>query len=138
MTGQFPRAPRPFNAEEVATMPRDLANYVKMRVHTTYGDRHLSLNTIASEVKVSRAHLSRTFARLHGRGFREYLCRMRVRHAICRLRSQPFTSIKEVALDCGFTDTTAMDRAFRRTIGVLPSAVRGVAATRRSLLREDV
>jgi AraC-like DNA-binding protein len=111
----------------------EAVTYLKRRADAAYADAELSVTMIAQEIGVSRPHLSRLFRATAGLGFREYLSQLRVEKAVQRLRLEPFVTIKQIAIECGFSGTGAMDRVFRERVGASPSALR-LAAIREGCL----
>ncbi|MBY0493039.1 MAG: helix-turn-helix domain-containing protein [Cyanobacteria bacterium] len=59
-----------------------------------------------------------------GCSFPLILAAVRITRAEDLLLCEPFLSVKEVAARVGFRSTSAMDRAFRRGLGVAPSGIR--------------
>jgi two-component system, response regulator YesN len=82
-------------------------------------DSDLRLETVARTVRLSRCHLSRLIKKETGHGFREHLRNVRMETARTAL-SQTTLSIKEVAAGCGFRNTSAFDREFKRVHGLSP------------------
>ena len=80
----------------------------------------LDVGTIAKQVGMSRFHFSRRFREATGRSPYEYLQRLRLTHAATLLERG--TPVTVAALDSGFADPGRFARAFRRELGVLPSA----------------
>lgn len=103
--------------------------FVVDRIVERYCDPKLSLARVAGEVGVSRAHLSRLFNGEMGVSFRTYLRLFRIRRALQLFSDSPTLSLKEIAACIGFSDTSAMDRAFRRVLLKPPTVVRGELTT---------
>jgi AraC family transcriptional regulator len=91
-------------------------------IYDTHGE-NLTLGTVAEIAGVHPVHVSRSFRRLLGCTFGEYLGHVRLRRAFDLLRSSTM-SLVEVALECGFADHAHMSRDFRRSTGITPSAYR--------------
>ncbi|HYC61949.1 MAG TPA: AraC family transcriptional regulator [Thermoanaerobaculia bacterium] len=111
-------APRSFTdhvvAERAATIIED-----------TFADA-VSLRSIANELRVHPVYLARVFRLRWGCTPREYLQRVRVRHAAHRVASSR-ESLADIALDSGFCDQAHMTRVFGRMTGVTPAAMRRLA-----------
>ncbi len=79
----------------------------------------LTLAVLAREARLSPYHFLRTFERLTGVTPHKYVQRTRLRTAAVRLVREP-ARILDVALDSGFGDVTAFNRAFRSEFGASP------------------
>jgi AraC-like DNA-binding protein len=82
-------------------------------------DAELSLAGMARDARLSRWHFLRTFESLTGITPYQFLLRTRLRLAAARLAANPDRVI-DIALDCGFSDVTTFNRAFRAEFGVAP------------------
>ena len=80
----------------------------------------VSLTGIASTLRVSSGHLSRTFRKTTGTTFERYLMLRRVALAQ-RLLLEPLHSVSQVAETCGFSDPTYFARVFRKILGCSPT-----------------
>lgn len=94
----------------------------RQRLATDEGAR-LSIQGLAAELELSVDHFIRGFRRRFGISPGQFRSRERLRLAAHRLRAGD-EPIKAIARACGFADTYAFSRAFRRYLGVLPSDVR--------------
>lgn len=92
-------------------------------IKTRYGDSSLSLNIVARQSGISPWQLSRLMKRSTGQGFMWHVQATRVQAAERLLRDTKL-SVKEIAAAVGYTNTTQMDRQFRRARGITPSALR--------------
>lgn len=104
--------------------PVEAVAYARSRVRSGFSDSSLSATLIAREMGLSRTHLSRLFAATEGVGLRRYLTKQRVEAALLRLQSDSFVAVKQVAIESGFSSTTALERAFRRNGLASPTEVR--------------
>lgn len=82
----------------------------------------VSLDDLARVTGYSRRHFTRLFRGTMGRSAMDHLTDLRL-NAACRLleKNEPLTA---VAAACGFSDASALCRAFRRRFGVAPGAFR--------------
>lgn len=105
---------------EVETRPAAIAEA------KAYLDRHfadpVSLEALAKAVGLSRFHVVRRFAAVHGLTPHAYLLRRRVNAAKALMRRG--LPPAEVALACGFADQSHMGLHFRRLVGLTPGAYR--------------
>lgn len=83
----------------------------------------LRLVAIATELRMSRCHLSRLISAETGQTYRRHLTEYRIRLAITQLDNERM-SIKEVAAAVGYSSTASFDHEFRRMCGCSPSAWR--------------
>jgi AraC-like DNA-binding protein len=88
-------------------------------IHEQEG-RSLSLDEIAAQAALSRFHLSRSFAEVHGLPPLAYHRRLRLDGA-ARLLREGAASPTELAERLGYASLSAFTRAFRQAYGVPPS-----------------
>jgi AraC-like DNA-binding protein len=94
-----------------------------LRAIERHQDSALSLPRLARAAGLSPYHFLRTFERLTGVTPHQYLRRARLREAAIRLIDAP-AKVLDIALDCGFGDVSAFNRAFRAEFGVSPTRYR--------------
>ena len=95
----------------------------------SYLDAHfceptLSIGEVCELHYVSASNLERAFSARFGISAKQYLIRLRMRHAL-RLLAEGTHAVKEVAYLCGFTDEKYFSRAFKKAYGYPPSQFRG-------------
>lgn len=83
----------------------------------------LSLEAMAQEVGLSRFHLLRLFKQVHGETPFKRLTRLRIEEAQRRLL-HGHESVTDIAFACGYENSTHFAVAFRRLVGVTPTAYR--------------
>jgi AraC-like DNA-binding protein len=88
--------------------------------------RRWTVGCLASEVGVSRASLARRFTELVGEPPMTYLTEWRLALAADLLR-EPSASVANVAAQVGYGTPFAFSTAFKRRMGLSPSAYRGAA-----------
>ena len=88
----------------------------------------LDLDALARRIATSRRQLQRVFAEVGDTSFREYLARVRMRHA-ARLLREGATPVREVAQSVGYRQPAQFAKAFRRHHGTSPSSLRGRGST---------
>ncbi|MBE2268031.1 MAG: helix-turn-helix domain-containing protein, partial [Anaerolinea sp.] len=91
-------------------------------IHQHYADA-ITREDIAQHVAVDQSYLSRSFQRELGIPPMTYLSRYRIALARNKLIETDQT-VMEIALDVGFSSDMAFSHAFRREMGVSPSAYR--------------
>lgn len=83
----------------------------------------LTLQELAREARLSPFHFLRTFEQVTGVTPHQYIRRMRLRAAATHLLTEP-ANVLGIAVDCGFGDLSAFNRAFRSEFGVSPRQFR--------------
>jgi AraC-like DNA-binding protein/effector-binding domain-containing protein len=86
-------------------------------------DKNVALAELAANTKQSLFHAHRTLRGVLGETPKQFTLRLRIDHAAAALVSSR-ASILDIALDCGFESHEAFCRAFRRRLGLSPSAYR--------------
>jgi AraC family transcriptional regulator len=86
-------------------------------------DAMLSLERLARQAGLSPYHFLRTFERVTGITPYQYVLRSRLRDAAARLLAES-GKVVDVAFDCGFSDVSNFNRAFRSEFGVSPRIFR--------------
>lgn len=80
----------------------------------------VSVEKLARECSFSRCHFSRAFKLSLGLSPHQYLLQMRVDKAKTQLLN-PSLKITDVAIDCGFSDSSHFTKVFSRCTGYSPS-----------------
>lgn len=75
---------------------------------------NITLSHTAAHCFVSKEHLSRTFKKETGCGFREFLNIYRLKKAEAMLKSHPEYKIVDVALRCGFNDSNYFSKVYKQ------------------------
>jgi AraC family transcriptional regulator len=91
-------------------------------IHDAYSE-NLTLATAAKIAGVHPVHVSRSFRRLLGCTFIEYVGQVRLRRVFDLLRGSTMPMV-DVALECGYADHSHMSRSFKRSTGITPSTYR--------------
>jgi AraC-like DNA-binding protein len=81
------------------------------------------LETLAAGVHVSVAYLCRLFKAYTGKTVIEYVVERRIQAATWKL-GEGDEKVLSIALGCGFNDLAYFNRAFKRMVGMTPSAYR--------------
>ena len=79
-----------------------------------------TLETLASEVGVSRSRLAESFSRFVGQPPIQYLTQWRLQLA-ARIFAESSAKVAAVARDVGYESEASFSRAFRRLVGVSPA-----------------
>jgi AraC family transcriptional regulator len=110
------RAQRPIRQPSKLALWQETRAKEYMRSHLA---QNLSLEQIAHECGLSRAHFARNFKNSTGVPVFEWLQRTRIEHAQLLLLAQDQT-IAEIASSCGFVDQSHFTRIFKNIVGIAP------------------
>ena len=84
----------------------------------------VSLESIASEMFITRGQLTRRVKAIPGLTTQQYAMQIRLNSACKMLSNNLDMLISEIAFRCGFEDATSFSRAFRREYEISPLAYR--------------
>jgi AraC-like DNA-binding protein len=102
----------------------DLGRKMQAHIERALADPNLSVNSLASTFGVTTRHVHRLFAK-SGTAPSMYILERRLDLAARRLRDRKHgDSITAIAFHCGFNDSTAFCRAFRKRYGMAPRVYR--------------
>jgi AraC-like DNA-binding protein len=122
MAPDSPSGGKPWRAQDTA--PGDIDRVETVRRHLiAHWPERVTLQALADRVDCSRWHLAWLFRAQVGLPIYHYLKRLRVRHALARIRDG-CPDLTRVALECGFSSHSHFSMAFRQEFGTTPSAVR--------------
>lgn len=114
-------APPPVRAAEITAVPDDKITQV-----LSYINEHLTepltVDALAERAYLSKYHFMRLFKSQTGSTVHEYILQKRLLNAAKLIRHE--TPAGRAAMESGFADYSAFYRAFRKTFGVRPTAVR--------------
>ena len=94
---------------------------IKKYIDDNFSHPKLSLEAISHELSYSPKYISSTFKKQFNVGISDYLKIIRIQNA-CTLLKQGFTSISDVANQCGYTDPLYFSKVFKQKIGVSPKS----------------
>lgn len=92
-------------------------------INTHYARSPLSLSDVSKSAGLSVWHFSRLFNAHVGMGFREYLKKVRLRHA-CKLLASSNLTIKEIAATVGYTHLSDFYHHFKERFNLSPVVYR--------------
>ncbi len=101
----------------------ELCGRIKSYIIDNYSDPNLSLSSISAEFEFSEAYLTRVFRKVESTTIAVYISYLRIENAKRLLRDTTKT-IADIALECGFTSSTAFIRLFKKHVGVTPGVYR--------------
>ena len=82
------------------------------------------VETLASELALSRSALNRKLLSITGQNTQNYMMRLRLAHAKRLLKSDQLLAVGDVAMKCGFDDLAYFSRIFKQNFGMTPSQYR--------------
>lgn len=91
-------------------------------IHTSL-DQSLRLETLAAAVDLDMYYFSRLFRQSMGISPYQYVLQQRIEKAKSLLQDEALT-ITDIALECGFTDSSHLARQFRKAVGTSPGEYR--------------
>jgi len=97
------------------------------RQHTRALPDALTVQDLATHLRLSESRLRARFRETFGLSLGEYLRHLRLQEAVAMMRHSQ-ASLTEVALSCGFGSSSAFSRAFAAWAGSSPRAFRKVAS----------
>ncbi len=106
------------HSKRLGSEAQRVARLAMAYIHEHYAEA-ISREALAAAVGVSERYLTRCFKHETGITPVVYLNRYRIRQA-CRLLEQGHMNITEVALACGFNDSTYFGKVFRAEMGISP------------------
>ena len=86
-------------------------------------DQEVNLTDLAESMYVSASTLSRIFKKNTGVYFADYVTRLRLQQSLMLL-SGTDQNMTQIALACGFTNSTSFNRAFRKEMNMSPTQYR--------------
>ena len=95
------------------------AALIKKYIDDNFSDADFSIDKMGSELSYNKKYISRVFKKEIRIGITEYLNTVRIQQA-CALMEQGFTSIKDIALLCGYKDPLYFSRVFKKEMKVSP------------------
>jgi AraC-like DNA-binding protein len=98
------------------------------------GSLQFDLSETSRMLGLSEAHLRRLFQREVGKSFHRYLRNARMTRATELLREYT-SSIKQISVECGYSDLSNFDRDFRSVYGITPRQARFKEWAKLSILK---
>lgn len=84
----------------------------------------ITVEDVANQMEIDTQQLSNYINSVYNLNFNSWINNMRINEVNRLLVSQKQMSISDIALRTGFTDQTILERTFKRTLGITPSAYR--------------
>ena len=89
-------------------------------VNENYRDSALTLCKVADIFSYTEKYVSSLFKRHMEMGFNKYVNSRRIDHAL-RLIDKGHGSVKDIALECGYSDALYFSKVFKKKVGVTPT-----------------
>ncbi|QHW31855.1 helix-turn-helix transcriptional regulator [Paenibacillus rhizovicinus] len=96
---------------------------IKQFVAERYSDAELTLYRIAEQAERPEKYISQLFKEVTGTNLSDHLEKVRMDHAAAMLQDKSLT-VDEIAVRVGYNSAHSFRRAFKRVMGVAPSAYR--------------
>ncbi|WP_256758620.1 helix-turn-helix domain-containing protein [Cohnella sp. WQ 127256] len=100
-----------------------MVEQIKAYIKTTYADPDLTLYRVAEQVERPEKYISQLFKEVTGMNLSDHLEKVRMDHAASMLRDNEYT-VDEIASRVGYNSSHSFRRAFKRVMGISPSAFR--------------
>lgn len=97
----------------------DVADQIKKFIDEQFSDFELSLEQIGKALNYNKKYISAVFKAKFKIGVSDYLRNIRLQHA-CTLMEQGFTSVRDIAFMCGFSDPLYFSKVFKIQLGKAP------------------
>lgn len=108
-----------------------------MRKSKIYLDPDLSLEGLASRMKMSKHHLTQLLNERIMKNFYSFINEYRIAEAVDRLNNPALqVNILSLAFDCGFNSRSSFNSYFKKITGHTPSAYRKMALEKSRLIRD--
>ncbi|MBP1569753.1 MAG: helix-turn-helix domain-containing protein [Oscillospiraceae bacterium] len=91
-------------------------------IHKHYNEQ-ISLDVISEKFHLSSSYISRLFKEQLNIGYKDYLNRIRLNHAVYMLTNST-ENIVDIANECGFPNNKSFIESFKTSYGMTPSAFR--------------
>ncbi len=85
--------------------------------------KQINLDDMAKNAAMSPSYFSKTFKAVTGVSPYNYLMTTRIEKALESLKSSNKT-VMEIALECGFLSITSFNKAFKKSVGCIPTDIR--------------
>lgn len=105
--------------EEYRARVNRVIDYIEANI-----SKDLSLKELAEVAHFSPFHFHRIFSGMVGETLNDFIQRLRIEKAATKLVCNPKKSVTEIALECGFSGSSAFARLFRESYGMSASSWR--------------
>ncbi|MBM7565791.1 helix-turn-helix domain-containing protein [Paenibacillus sacheonensis] len=102
---------------------RILAAALKEAIEKHYSDPNLSLQFLATKLKMSKAHLSKVYKQCESESLNDYINKVRIMRAVSELQNTD-TTISQIMFNVGFVSESYFYKIFKQSIGATPREFR--------------
>ena len=108
-----------------ATLDRrtQIANDIMFYIYT-HIDTHIDLDELSLQLDTSKFHMHRIFKEAFGKNIYESIKSIRLQKASNLLLTNKFSTISQIANECGYSSHSSFIRAFKERFGMTPKAWR--------------
>ena len=82
-------------------------------------DKHINLDILSEYVNVSKTYFCKVFKKKIGEGYSDYITKVRINEAKKLLVKTDLT-VTQIALKCGYNDSSYFTSSFKKMIGITP------------------
>ncbi len=97
----------------------NLSLIIKKYIDDNFSKPKLSLELLSNELSYSPKYISAVFKKTFNIGIIEYLNTVRIQNA-CTLMRHGFTSVYDISIQCGYTDSQYFSKVFKQKMGLSP------------------
>lgn len=115
---------RSMNADENFQITDDRVNSAIAIINNEYRSTRLTLDQISKTVSLSSSRLAFLFKQQTGSSIMKFLLWTRIRRAIFLILSQKDISLTSIAHECGFYDSSQMNKYMYQMFGISPLKLR--------------
>ncbi|MBO4826844.1 MAG: helix-turn-helix domain-containing protein [Prevotella sp.] len=109
------------NKDQLADEEKQFIDRIITISHKQMAEGKVDFDDMAAQMCMSASNLRRRITKITGETPANYLLKIRLQEARHLIDTQSDLSIADVAMRCGFDDSSNFARAFRRVFGVSPS-----------------
>lgn len=92
---------------------------IKKYIDENFSNSSLCLESISEKCAYNKKYISTLFKKKFNIGIAQYISMLRIQHA-CTLMEQGFTSVKDIAFLCGFSEPFYFSTVFKSRMGISP------------------
>lgn len=109
-----------------------LCKQVESFIEQNFTDNSLSLTDIARAVGVSNAYLSALYKKITGQNISDTITKLRIQKA-CQLLTCSELSLKDISVQCGYSNQYYFSSSFKKSLNITPSAYREIHMKERTM-----
>ncbi|MCS6959619.1 MAG: response regulator transcription factor [Pseudanabaenaceae cyanobacterium SKYGB_i_bin29] len=110
------------------TEPKDIYSYGRFAKLVQYLENHIDrdikLGEMAQLMQMNSSYFCRVFHQEIGVSPHQFLLQMRIKKAKQLLRQSPQMSVNDIAISCGFSSQSLLNKHFKKLVGTTPTQYR--------------